>query len=230
MQSVRTTLQPSVQGTLEDALSRVLGHPVRVSAAGRTDAGVHADGQVVSFATSSSIPSEGLARALAEWLPDDIWVVDAADAPSGFDARRSARRRWYRYAIWRGTFVPTLWHGRALGVREPLNLDAMRVAAASLVGQHDFAALATRPLSGKSTVRTVYVSDVLEMDASLLLFEICANAFLTHMVRAIVGGLLWVGTARWTSEQFITSLESRDRRLAGPNAPALGLTLHRIDY
>lgn len=106
----------------------------------------------------------------------------------------------------------------------------MRVAAGSLVGQHDFAALATRPPAGASTVRTVYVSDLFEKDSSLLLFEICADAFLTHMVRAIVGGLLWVGTTRWTSEQFIASLESRDRRLAGPNAPALGLTLHRIDY
>lgn len=203
---------------------------MHVSVGGRTDAGVHADGQTVSFGTDCTIAPDGLRRALAQWLPDDIWIVDADDAPADFDARHSASRRWYHYAIWRGDSVPTRWHGRALAVHDPLDLDAMRAAAGTLVGTRDMRALAARPLRTAATVRTIFAADLLEVDPNVVLFEICADAFLTHMVRAIVGGLLWVGTGRWTADQFTASLASGDRQQAGPNAPAHGLTLSRIDY
>jgi tRNA pseudouridine38-40 synthase len=226
----RTRGLPTVQGTLEAALQQAVGHPVRVTAAGRTDAGVHADAQVVSFATESPIPTHGLRRALEQWLPSDLWVVDADEVDSAFDARRSAKRRWYRYAIWRSGVPPADWQGRCLVQFGRLDVAAMRTAAAALLGRHDFAAFATRPPSGQFTSRTVFAADWLERDRWLLLFEMCADAYLKQMVRAIVGSLIWVGTAHWTPEQFARSLASGDRRLAGPNAPAAGLTLHRIEY
>jgi tRNA pseudouridine38-40 synthase len=220
--------RPTVQATLESALADLLGHPIRVTAAGRTDAGVHADAQVVSFDTSASIPAEALERALR--LPDDIWIVDAADVATDFDARRSATRRWYRYAIWRSLAVPTAWRGRALVEAQPLNLEAMREASHALLGRHDMAALATQPRHGRSTVRTIFAADWINQSPLLLLFEICADGFLKHMVRAIVGSLLWVGTGHWTPPQFAYAFASTDRRMAGPNAPAVGLTLTRIEY
>jgi tRNA pseudouridine38-40 synthase len=225
----RQRAQPSVQAVLEEALAQTLEHPVRVTAAGRTDAGVHADAQVASFDTSSSIPTEGLVRAVR--LPDDVWIIDAADAPAGFDARRSARRRWYRYAIWRNHGVPSAWQGRALVDTQPLDLSAMREASRALIGRHDLAALATQPPPRQSTLRTIYAADWLGRASSpLLQFEICADAFLKQLVRAIVGGLLWVGHGRWSPSSFAQALASRDRRAAGPNAPAIGLTLTRIEY
>jgi tRNA pseudouridine38-40 synthase len=222
--------QPTLQATVETALADTLGHPVRVTAAGRTDAGVHADAQVVSFATSSSLPCDGLRRVLPRWLPDDVWVVDVADAPSDFDARRAARRRWYRYAVWRHGTPPAAWHGRSLERSRPLDVDAMRQAARALLGRHDFGALGTEPALRGSRHRTVFAADWLQVSPALLLFEICADAYLKQMVRAIVGSLLWVGERRWPPGQFATALDSGDRRAVGPNAPAHGLSLFRVDY
>jgi tRNA pseudouridine38-40 synthase len=227
----RTRGRPTVQGMVESALGAALGHSARVVAAGRTDAGVHADGQVVSFDTPSTITPAGLRRVLPRWLPDDVWVVDAAEAAPDFDARHSAVRRWYRYAIWRDTTAPSAaWQGRCLPDSQPLDLDAMRQASQTLLGRHDFAALATRPRAEHFTQRTVFAADWLQLSAALLLFEVCADAYLKQMVRTIVGSLIWVGIARWTPEQFAAAMTSRDRRVAGPNAPAEGLSLHRIDY
>jgi tRNA pseudouridine38-40 synthase len=220
----------TVQATVESALGAALGHTVRVAAAGRTDAGVHADAQVVSFDTTSSIPCEGLQRALPHHLPEDVWVDAVAEAPADFDARGSARRRWYRYAIWRHAVPTSEWRGRALVADRALDVPAMRAASRHLIGRHDFASLATSPSGAASTTRTVFAADWLEVNASLLTFEICADAFLKQMVRAIVGSLLWVGAGRWSPSEFARVLAAVDRRAAGPNAPALGLTLHHVEY
>jgi tRNA pseudouridine38-40 synthase len=220
----------TLQTTVESALASTLGHTVRVTAAGRTDAGVHADGQVVSFETPSTIPASGLQRILPHRLPDDVWVDSVSDASEGFDARRSARRRWYRYAIWRHAAPTRRWRERAHVMTESLDVPAMRAAALNLLGTHDFAALTTAGSEGASTTRTVFAADWLDVSADLLVFEICADAFLKHMVRAVVGSLLWVGAGRWSPTDFARALAARDRRAAGPNAPALGLTLDHIEY
>ncbi|MBV9581690.1 MAG: tRNA pseudouridine(38-40) synthase TruA [Chloroflexi bacterium] len=220
----------TVQAAVEGALATVVGHPTRVTAAGRTDAGVHAAGQVVSFETSSPMPPQGLQRLLPQHLPDDVWVDDVAEAPGDFDARRSARRRWYRYAIWRHAVPSARVRGRALVDHDPLDVSAMRAASSALIGMHDFASLATRTPDDSSTVRTVFAADWLEISRSLLVFDICADAFLKHMVRGVVGSLLWVGRGRWSPSDFAAALSAADRRAAGPNAPALGLTLHHIEY
>jgi tRNA pseudouridine38-40 synthase len=226
----KTRGRPTLQGTLEAALAEALGHAVRATAAGRTDAGVHADGQVVSFDTSSRISVAGLQRLLPRWLPSDVWIADAAEAPLDFDARRSAARRWYRYAVWRDGVPPAAWHNRCLVNTSNLDLMSMRKAVRALLGRHDFGALATRRPSGQSTRRTVFAADWLQPSASLLLFEICADAYLKQMVRAIVGSSLWVGAGHWNVDQFASALASGDRTAVGPNAPAVGLTLHRIEY
>jgi tRNA pseudouridine38-40 synthase len=226
----RTRGRPTVQGSVETALGRALGHPARVIAAGRTDAGVHADAQVVSFDTTSTITASGLRRVLPRWLPDDVWLVDVADASPGFDARRSVARRWYRYALWLRGSPSSAWHGRCLEAPDPLDVAAMRHAAKNLLGRHDFASFVTRPGASMSTTRTIFAADWLQVSAALLVFEICADAFLTQMVRTIVGSLMWVGSGHWTTEQFNIAVSSADRRAAGPNAPAVGLSLHRIDY
>jgi tRNA pseudouridine38-40 synthase len=223
--------RPTVQSTVEAALEAALSHPVRVTAAGRTDAGVHADAQVISFDTTSSITPEGLHHLLQRHLPEDVWVRDVAQVAADFDARRSARRRWYRYALWRNAASPlAAWQGRCLLEPRPLDLAAMRSASRALIGRHDFASLVTRPAVRASTDRTVFAADWLELSPSLALFEICADAYLKQMVRTIVGSLLWVGLGRWQPDQFTAALDAADRRAAGPNAPAVGLTLHRIDY
>lgn len=228
--SSRTRGRPTIQATLEGALATAVGHQVRATAAGRTDAGVHADGQVVSFETTSPIPATGLARVLATVLPDDIWIVDVAEAPADFDARRSALRRWYRYVVWRTDSPPAAWRGRCLVDSRPLDVDAMRRGTRALLGGRDFASFVTRPSARRSTERTVYAADWLEIGPDLLSFEICADGYLKQMVRGIVGSLLWVGEAHWTPEQFARALSLADRRAAGPNAPAVGLTLSRIDF
>jgi tRNA pseudouridine38-40 synthase len=225
-----TRERPTLQATLEHALACAVGHPVRVTAAGRTDAGVHAEGQVISFDTTSTISAGGLRRVLERWLPDDVWVTDAAEAAREFDARRSALRRWYRYAIWREGVPSAAWCGRCLVETRALDLGAMRRAARALLGRHDFAALATSARPGQSTWRTILAADWLRVSRSLLVFEICADAYLKQMVRAIVGGLLWVGSGHWTVESFAHALATADRAAAGPNAPAVGLSLHRIEY
>jgi tRNA pseudouridine38-40 synthase len=223
--------RPTVQSTVERALASALAHPVRVTAAGRTDAGVHAEGQVISFDTTSAITTDGLAHVLRRSLPVDVWVRDISEAHMDFDARRSARRRWYRYALWRNAGSPAAaWLGRCLVEPRPLELAAMREASRALIGRHDFASLVTRPAIHASTDRTVFAADWLEVSRSLILFEICADAYLKQMVRTIVGSLLWVGLGRWQPDQFAAALDAADRRAAGPNAPAVGLTLHRIEY
>jgi tRNA pseudouridine38-40 synthase len=163
-------------------------------------------------------------------LPEDVWVHSVSEAPSEFDARRSAQRRWYRYAIWRHATPPADWQGRALVHTDPLDVGSMRHAATSLLGQHDFASVVTRPSEVRSTVRTIFAADWLQVSETLLIFEVCANAFLKQMVRAIVGSLLWVGGGHWQPAQFEAALNRKDRRAMGPNAPAPGLTLHHIDY
>src|SRR5579872_4119175 len=193
----------TLQTTVESALGASLGNGVRVTAAGRTDAGVHADAQVVSFDTASPMGVKGLYQVLSQRLPDDVWVVDTAEVNFEFDARRSALRRWYRYAIWRSDSAPPAeWQGRCLIHVEQLDVDAMLRASQMLLGHHDFASFVTRPSKRGSTDRTVFAADWLEVSPSLLLFEICADAYLKQMVRAIVGSLLWVGNGRWTPEDF----------------------------
>jgi tRNA pseudouridine38-40 synthase len=217
---------------LEEALARSLGERVRVTAAGRTDAGVHASGQVVSFTTRGRLTPPELLRAANAYLPDDVLVHGAAEAPPELDARRSALRRHYRYLIWSHR-LPSLWWRRwAWHLTDRPDLEAMQAAARQLVGTHDFASFfghRSQEPAGKTTVRTIERAEWWQ-DGNLIGFEITANAFLRHMVRAIVGTLIEVGRRRLDQAQFGTILAAGDRRLAGSNAPPHGLILTGVEY
>ncbi len=224
---------PTIQGELERALRTTLGHGVRVTPAGRTDAGVHATGQVVSFRTESKLDVAAVQRALNARLPADIVVRRVIEVPEWFDARRSARSRRYRYSIWRGEQRNVWLRRTSYHFSGHLDLDAMREATEKLLGRHDFAAF-TRKWGEErrrrlSTVRTVFQAEW-SNEGQLLHFDIAADAFLRHMVRTIVGSLLWVGRGRLTPEQFGRLLEPGTTTLAGPTAPPHGLTLTGVDY
>ena len=219
-------VQPSertVQGKLNQALETVLRHPVRVTGAGRTDAGVHALGQVVSLESGEDVAAA--CRSLNGVLPDDVAVLSAGLAPDGFHARHDAVRRHYRYRLHRGD---TALHRRTSWVvRTELDVPAMREAARRITGRADFAAFATEAESG--TVCTLERLELIE-DGSFVNVEATANRFLRKMVRTLVGTLLEIGRGRAPSEWITEVLEARDRRAAGPVVPPTGLFLVGVDY
>jgi len=223
---------PTIQEVLERGLADLLGHPVRVTAGGRTDAGVHARGQVLSFRTESRLPAQAIGPAVNARLPGDVVAGAAEEAGAGFNARQSARSRHYHYCIWNRD-RPNLWLRRySLQVAGALDEAAMAEAAAAIVGRHDFTSFighAAQQPRASSPVRTIERAGW-SRRGDLLHFDCSANAFARHMVRTLVGTMLWVGRGRLTCEQFRHVLEVRDRRAAGPTASPCGLTLMSVDY
>jgi tRNA pseudouridine38-40 synthase len=219
---------PTVQGEIERALATICGEQVRIALAGRTDAGVHATGQVCSFRSATELDPATIRRGVDALLPADIAVRDVAEADEGFHARFSATGRTYEYRIRRGAHREPLERHREHWVPQALDVDAMERATAALVGRHDFVAFATGSPTGH-TMRTVRRAEW-RREGTLLRFEVEADGFLRGMVRAIVGTLLWVGTGHTRAEQVGAILASRDRAQAGPNAPAAGLCLVAVSY
>jgi tRNA pseudouridine38-40 synthase len=219
---------PSVQAVLEAALAQVTRETATVLAAGRTDAGVHAVGQVIAFDTAWRHGLDDLRRALNAVLPTAIAVLEMAEATPGFHPRYAARSRRYRYTIYNAPVRSPLARHYSLHVAEPLDVTALRQAAQYLIGDHDFAAFG-QPPQGESTVRQVLVAEWGGVPP-LLIFDIEANAFLYRMVRSIVGTLLLVGRGEMSTEEFAAVLASRDRGRAGPTAPSHGLCLMEVTY
>ena len=220
----------TVQGTLAAALAEIAGQPVRVTGAGRTDAGVHAEGQVAAITLTTRLDADTLARALTAKLPADLAVVAVAPAADGFDPRREARSKLYRYAVWNGLAPSPLRSRRSHHVREPLDGVAMQSAASTLVGRHDFASFQAAGSSVGSTIRSLTRASVTGEARGDLCFELEGDGFLRHMVRNVVGTLLEIGRARREPGSLPALLAARDRSLAGPTAPACGLTLVRVHY
>lgn len=219
---------PSVQATLEMALAQVTQETVCVLAAGRTDAGVHAVGQVIAFDTAWRHGLDALQRALNAVLPADVAVLEMAEATPDFHPRYDARSRRYRYTIYNAPVRWPLARHYSLHVAESLDVAAMRQAAHFLVGEHDFAAFG-QPPQGESTVRQVLLAEWAG-EAPWLTFDIEANAFLYRMVRSIVGTLLLVGRGEMDAAGFAAVLASRDRSQAGPTVPPHGLCLMEVKY
>jgi tRNA pseudouridine38-40 synthase len=222
----------SIQGLIENALQPIEGAPVAVHAAGRTDAGVHALGQVASFTLTASIDASRLARALNSILPFDIRVLNAEEMPSGFHARFSAKGKIYEYRIL-NTPVPSpflrryVWH-----VAPALDLDTMKAASEVFRGTHDFAAFQGSRSKIRSTERTIHRLDW-RMGAAPddpIVMEIEGNGFLRHMVRNLAGTLVDAGLGRCPPGQIARILASRDRVQAGVTAPPQGLFLKRVLY
>jgi tRNA pseudouridine38-40 synthase len=210
-------------------LERVLREAVKLSVAGRTDAGVHARGQVASFATASSVPLERLQEALNGALAPEVVVLDARHAPEGFDARFSATAREYIYLIHEAA-LPDPFTARFVWHRPGhLRLGPMREAARLLVGEHDFAAFCRHRKDGRSTVRDLRRLAVTR-HGDVLSIRSVANAFLHQMVRTLVGTLVAVGEGRLEADAMLEILAARDRGTAGRPAPARGLSLESVSY
>jgi len=219
----------SIQGLLESAMARLEGRSVTVHGAGRTDAGVHARGQVASAEVTFDHDPATVARALNSQLPEDVRVLEVVEAAEGFHARFSARSKTYAYRIRISEVADPFDRAYAWHVRSPLDLEAMRRAAALLIGTHDFAAFQSAGTEVRTTVRTIHRSEV-GHEPGLITYEIAGDGFLRHMVRAIVGTLVEIGRGRWPSQTMADVLASGARTGAGPTAPACGLFLVRVDY
>lgn len=219
---------PSIQAALEAGLAQVTQDTITVLAAGRTDAGVHAKGQVIAFDTVWRHGVEDLQRALNAVLPADIVVLKTEDAAADFHPRYDARSRCYRYTMYNAPVRCPLARRHSLHVATPLDVEAMQRAARSLVGEHDFATFG-RSLQGRSTVRRVLTAEW-DGGSTWLTFDIEANAFLYRMVRSIVGTLLQVGRGTMSVEEFVSALAACDRSMAGPTAPPQGLCLMEVKY
>jgi len=217
----------TVQQVLEEALAAQLGCAVRVTGASRTDAGVHARGQVVSLLADSSAGE--LVHGTNARLPGDVRVLAAAAAPPGFHARKHAAGKEYRYHLRSDPVLSPLDAPFAVRVEPGLDLAAMRAAAATLVGRHDFSAFARTGGSATHPIRRLDTAEWLA-DGAELTFRVVGEGFLRGMVRALVGTMLEVGRGRRTAADVAALLAGRPRAEAGPNAPAHGLVLERVDY
>ncbi len=230
--------RPTVQGTLENTIALVTQQPARVSGAGRTDAGVHATGQVIRFAVTWRHSLPDLQRAINARLPVDVAIRDLQLAARDFHPRFSARSRVYRYTVWSAAVRSPRRARFAHYVRQALDVDSMNAAAQHLVGWHDFATFGVDPEMGPGAGNTqrevlrAFWHTVPEAESrdSLHQFEIEANAFLRTMVRTLVASLLEVGSGRRTPDQFEALLSAAQRRLAPPPAPACGLCLVKVNY
>jgi tRNA pseudouridine38-40 synthase len=214
----------TVQGELEAALARLSGGSrVRVVAAGRTDAGVHAEGQVIAFTYPGRLPASRLARALDALLPSDIGLRGLRRVPAGFSPRRAARYREYRYTVWNGPRSP-LRERFALGVRAPLDVAAMAEAGRLLEGRHDFSAFGG---GHRQPIRTLHRVGV-RRNGRIVTIDVAGDAFLRQMVRSVVAGLLRVGQGEATPEELGRALRGPGRAFEGVVAPARGLCLRRV--
>ena len=225
--SQRQKNAPSIQEALEEAIERLTGAETRLALAGRTDAGVHARGQVAAFTTASRHRTEVFARGLNAWLPEDIAVRNAAEVEERFDPRRHAVSRTYRYLVYNAPARSPLWRDRAWHVAEPLDVEAMGRAGAVLAGQHDFAAFSRR--EGVPTVRCMRRAEV-SREGPLVRLEFEANAFLRHQVRRTAGALVEVGRGKLSVAGFRALLRNAEPATAGPSAPPHGLCLIRVEY
>lgn len=219
----------TIQGTIENAIERLCGQKIEICGSSRTDAGVHALGQVAHFDIDSPVPTENFTKALNNILPEDIVIAEAAQTTLEFDAISSTKTKWYRYSIYTAAIRPVLeihhcWHRPAA-----LNIEAMKRAAAIMIGTKDFKSFASAADQRQSSVRTIHRCDVTG-NQPWVHIDVEADGFLYNMVRNIVGTLVEVGRGRWQPDYMDDILAARDRNAAGPIAPASGLCLMQIYY
>lgn len=218
-----------MQDALESALAAIAGAPVSVTAAGRTDRGVHARAQVVHFDTQARRPGSAWVRGVNAALPDSVAVLWSREVPAEFHARYSAVSRTYRYMLLNRPVRPALGASQIGWFHLPLDIEKMRAAAALLVGEHDFSAFRSSECQAKSPVRTLHALEI-ESRGERIDFVLRANAFLHHMVRNIVGTLVYIGKGKHPPQWVADVLRSRTRSLAAPTFGPEGLYLENIEY
>lgn len=219
----------TVEETLEKCLAQVVGHPVKCTGAGRTDAGVHARTYVANFRTDSHIPLDRLPLAVNTRLPDDIVVTRAVEVSDNFNAISSCVKKEYTYTIYNSRIRNAFYVNRAWFYPKHLDEAVMQRAADCFVGTHDFAAVRSVGTDVKSTVRTVYYFDI-ERHGDLIDCRVCANGFLYNMVRAMVGTVIYAAEGKFPPEAVTEILEGKCRTDAGPTAPPGGLYMTKLWY
>ena len=226
---VQGNTDQTIQGKLEGVLSRLTGQPVEVHGSGRTDAGVHALGQVANVKLPRPVEPSELLGELNRYLPADIGVIAAEPAPERFHARLNARSKTYRYRIWNSAIPNVLERSYLYVLPESLDVAAMERAAADLVGTHDFRSFCGLKRFKKSTVRTI--TDIaITQDGAEMRLEFTGNGFLMRMVRILAGTLVEVGLGQREADTMPAVLAAQDRAAAGPALPAQGLALVRVEY
>ncbi len=221
----------TIQGELKQALERLVREEVLVKGASRTDAGVHARGQVAAFETSrENIKLVGFERGVRGFLPKEIAVRSAEEVELGYDPRRTSRGKRYIYSIWNDSNPTALDRQRVWHVPAPLNLEAMQEGANRMLGTHDFEAFRAAGCSAKHAVRTMYGMEVRRGPQNRVELVVLGNAFVRNMVRIMAGNLCEVGQGRMKPERISEIIASRDRREGGPTAPPQGLCLEEVIY
>lgn len=221
----------TIEGVLNRELSRLLNEEISVIGASRTDAGVHAEGAIAVFDTSSKIPGEKFSYALNRSLPEDIVIRKSQEVEADFHPRKTSTKKTYRYSIWHDSFVMPTTRLTTHLVYTPLDMDKMKRAAEYFVGEHDFAGFCSANNQTESTVRTIYDLQVLQETGSKRIdIMVTGNGFLYNMVRIIAGTLIEVGQGRIPVEDVRDIIESGERSRAGNTAPAKGLTLVGYEF
>jgi tRNA pseudouridine38-40 synthase len=221
--------QPTIEAALNQALSELLGEEISVTGASRTDSGVHALGNVAVFDTASSIPAEKICLALNQRLPEDIRVQSSGEVPPDFHPRRTVSRKTYEYRILNRRIALPSERLYANHIYYDLDIPKMKAAAGYLVGEHDFKSFCSVKTQVTDTVRTIYALEIMKT-GDMITISITGSGFLYNMVRIIAGTLIEVGRGSHPPERMEEILKGRDRNLAGPTAPAHGLTLIKIEY
>ena len=219
----------TVQEAIESTLKKITGRKVKLTGAGRTDSGVHAAHQVANFKTRSKIAVDRIKNALNSYLPDDILIVSAETVPTKFNSQHSAKLKRYRYTVTTARFVDPFIRHFASRFSYHLNVSSMRRAALALVGRHDFKAFQAAGGNESNTVRTIKNIKIVKR-GDLVYIDVWADGFLYNMVRTIAGTLLEIGRGKMPEERIKDILLKRDRKLAGPTAPAKGLCLMNVEY
>ena len=225
----QTSSENTIQGRLETLLTKMCGEPIELQGSGRTDAGVHARGQVANFHTNCSMPVEEMLSYMNRYLPEDIAVIRIAEAAPRFHSRLNAVGKCYCYKVWNSSVPDVFMRRYALQFPEKLDMEAMKEAASLLCGEHDFKAFTSAKKGKKSTVRTI--EDIsIEKEGDMITFTFRGNGFLHHMVRILVGTLLETGLGKRRADSIPGLFASKERAEAGPLVPAKGLTLLAVYY
>lgn len=219
----------TIQETLEEAISKIVQHEVRTLGAGRTDQGVHAKGQCVTFDSETRVPEEKLARAINSQLPLDISVKSVEEVSMDFQPRFGAKRKTYRYQILNSQVRDPFLYKYSLQYPYKMDIERMQEAANQMVGEHDFACFCSAGSSVKDTVREIYSIEIKKHE-DLITVDICGNGFLYNMVRIIIGTLLRVNEGKLSTGDIIKIINGKDRQKAGPTVPPQGLTMLDIIY